>query len=229
MIPLQVMLFSQLQGRSNYKDTDLPNFYCNVLCLKRCQDVEKMLQNHCQNPVYLFFKQERAKCLEWQYLRYNFNLLPIIPWQLFIQQSVIIHYVVFSQCALFCQYTVNCPWPLHYLHLINCILIGAKSPFSGSEISSSQEENMPHCLFYHWQEPMTFLLLNFHYPKLSTQRNHSSTSMASWNKFILRFCRNPLVNLKGNVCKILPGVLTSHPNSEAFQKTGKNCKGKLLS
>lgn len=147
MVPLQVVLFRQLQGRSNYKDTDLPNFYCNVLCLKRFQDVEKMLQSHCQNPVYLFFKQERGKCLEWQYLRYNFSLLPSIPWQLFIQQSVIIHCIVFSQCALFCQYTMNSLWPLHYLHLISWIFIGAKSPFSGSEISSSQEGNAPHCLF----------------------------------------------------------------------------------
>lgn len=51
----QLILFRQLHGRCNYKDTDLPSFYCNVLCLKRCQDVEKRLQSHCQNPIYLFF------------------------------------------------------------------------------------------------------------------------------------------------------------------------------
>lgn len=140
-----MMLLRQLQGRPNYKDTDLPNFYCNVLCLKQCQDVEKMLQSHCQNPVYLFFKQERGKCLEWQYLRYNFSLLPSIPWQLFIYSAVTTHHIVFPQSAL-CQH-MNCLWPLNYLHLINCILWGSKSSFLGWDISSSQEENVPRCLF----------------------------------------------------------------------------------
>lgn len=144
MAPLQEMLFRQLQGKPNYKDTDLPNFYCNVLCLKQCQDVEKRLQSHCQNPVYLFFK-ERGKCLEWQYLRHNFSLLPSIPWQLFIQQSVTTHYRVFLSVLFF----VNTPWTASgsYTTCTSSVAFSeGQSPFSRPEIPSSREENLPHCL-----------------------------------------------------------------------------------